>query len=335
MKYAFSLAAIFVVATVCVAQEIGSERLYPNSLTLDSGVQIEGEIKHSPGTVVGNLTVEISDPVRHSLQQSAIVSSGGDFQFSGVPVGMYSLRVLSFSGVPITEKIVSVEESVTQVMIELPVVEKSTPGGGTVSVAQLMHRVPSRAMKEYNNALKAVGKKDNNKAIEFLERAVAIDPDFVEAQTNLGRLYVLKHNPDKVLETFNKVLKINPRSEVAYTGSSIALIWLGRYADAEASARKALQIDPASPASHYFLGVSLSQEDKDDSEAVQHLDRCSTVFPDARIKAAKDLARHRDFSAATGELENYLKTGTATRRNEVTSWIRELKKAESSRSALR
>jgi tetratricopeptide (TPR) repeat protein len=91
----------------------------------------------------------------------------------------------------------------------------------------------------------------------LLEQAVAIDPEFVEAQADLGRIYIQKHEPEKVLVAFGAVLKVNPRSEVAYAGTSVAEIWLS-------------QVNPGAEASHYFLGLSLAAQDKNYDEAVEH-----------------------------------------------------------------
>lgn len=289
---------------------------------------MHGVIKHAPGVMVGNLTVELIDPVRHASGLSALVSNNGDFVFSGVPMGTYTLRVMSMSGATITEKIVEVQESVDGVEIELPQLQGAKPGSGTVSVAQLRHRIPSNAMKAYNKALKASRKKDADAAIAYLEKAVAADPEFIQAQTDLGRFYIQKHQPEKVLAAFREVLKLDPHSEVAYAGSSVADFWLTRYSDAEESARLALKIDPSSEANHLFLGMSLAAQNKNEEEALENLEKSFKAFPAARITAAEILARHKKFTAATGELQDYLKTGNPDRRNEVASWLQDLKKAE-------
>jgi Tfp pilus assembly protein PilF len=322
------LFTLFVFPAVCVAQEgrISSSRA---GLTpFDAGTELHGEIKHPPASTVGNLTVEISDPVQHSSRRDTLVSSTGDFEFSGLTPGTYTLRVLSVTGTLITEKLVDLEQSMNLVQVELPKLIGAEPGTGTVSLAQLMHRVPADAMKDYNNALKFIRKRDNEAAMGLLEKAVEIDPQFVEAQADLGRIYIQKHEPEKVLAAFGAVLKVNPRSEVAYAGSSVAQIWLSHFPEAEESARRALEINPAGEASHYFLGLSLAAQDKNDDEAVEHLNKCSRRFPSARITAAELLARHKEFSAASDELQSYLKTGDPERREQVTSWLEELKKAQ-------
>lgn len=333
MKHSLLFTSLLFFHTVCAAQDGRSNVIRSNSSMFDAGAEISGAIKHDPGAVVGNLTVELVDPVKHSSPISTAVSSNGDFYFSGVRFGTYTLRVLSMTGVTVAERLVDVREAANTVEIELLKAEGAKPGTGTVSIAELMHRVPPNALKDFNNALRAIKKKDEDGAIDFLEKAVEIDPEFVEAQSDLGRLYIQKREPEKVLSAFGQVLKIDPHSEVANAGSSVALIWLNRLPEAEASARKALEINPASLASHYFLGVSLASQAKDDQEAVEHLDKCASSFPDARIKAAEILARHRDFSAATVRLEDYLKSGTTERRDQVNAWLEQLKKAQNGESA--
>ncbi len=63
-----------------------------------------GEIKHAPGTEFANLVVELSDPVKQSSSETAIVAAGGDFEFDGIVPGMYVVRVLTMSGTPLPRR---------------------------------------------------------------------------------------------------------------------------------------------------------------------------------------------------------------------------------------
>jgi tetratricopeptide (TPR) repeat protein len=175
--------------------------------------------------------------------------------------------------------VIEVRESINQVQIDLSTGESYNPNAGTVSLAQLTHRVPNSALKLYNSAVKAIRKRDNDDAIDLMEKAVAIDPRFVEAQENWVA-FIFK------LTAFDQVLKINRRSEIAYVGSSVAFIWLNRYSEAEASARRSLEVNPGSQAGHYFLGISLAEQDKDADEAIQNFKKCSDSF---RMPALKQL----------------------------------------------
>ena len=138
----------------------------------------------------------------------------------------------------------------------------ATSPGATVSIAQLLHKVPSKAMKEYREALKAFDNQNVNRGTVHLENAVQIDPGYLEAQRELGTSRLQTDQPDLALVAFEQVLKIDPRSIVAYAGSGFALLLMNQFADAERCARQALEIDRSNFAAHYVLGLSLAVQEK-------------------------------------------------------------------------
>jgi tetratricopeptide (TPR) repeat protein len=291
-------------------------------------VSVNGEIVHEAGSVVGNLTVELFDPVRHGAIARTMVAGDGQFQFSDVPPGAYMLRVLSMTGEVINEQFTDVREGFARVQINLQEQKDNKAGSGTVSVAQLMHRVPPKALKEFEAAHKAFVKKETDKALEHLEAAVKIDPDFVEAQTDLGKLYVQKHEPEKVLSAFQHVLKVNPRCDVAYSASSLAYFWMNKYQESEAAARRSVDINGANLTSSFILGMSLAAQSKDDQEAVEYLAKSSSAYPNAHIAAAQILAREGKLDSAQTELQKYLKTGHTEHADEVKGWLNSIKAAQ-------
>ena len=65
----------------------------------------------------------------------------------------------------------------------------STPAGRwTVSLTQLAHNVPSKAQKEYDRATVELAKEHIVVSVLRLERAVEMDPEFVEAYNRLYEL---------------------------------------------------------------------------------------------------------------------------------------------------
>jgi hypothetical protein len=61
-----------------------------------------------------------------------------------------------------------------------------TAPAGTVTLHRLTHKIPKKAVKEFENATKAQSHGDRDAAIEHLSKAVAIDPQFWEALNNLS-----------------------------------------------------------------------------------------------------------------------------------------------------
>ncbi len=288
--------------------------------------ELQGVIQHAPNSEVGNLIIRLSEPGGRTIADFMMVDANGRFDFTDLPPGAYNLQVETISGTLVCQQFVDVEENGPPIEIALPENDNQVPGGA-VSLAQLLHRVPQKAIKEYQTGMKLLQKKNEDGAIEHLENAVRIDPEFTEAQTDLGKLYLQIHQPQKVLSAFQRVLKMNPNSGVAYAGTSAALLSLDRYSDAEQAARRAVEIEPGNEASHFFLGLSLVNQDKDEAEALQNLERSAKKYPNGYLAAAQLLARHGEISKAEIALQNYLKTGVPEHRDQVQLWLDQLKES--------
>lgn len=110
-------------------------------------------------------------------------------------------------------------------------------------------------------------KEDNALARDYLERAIAIDPGFLSAQTNLSTTYrhEAKYNwtdtPEQsnriALEMLNHVLKIDPSHSLTYANLAFFYRDRNQYDLAIESAAKAVELDPNSFVSHGALGVAL------------------------------------------------------------------------------
>jgi tetratricopeptide (TPR) repeat protein len=196
---------------------------------------------------------------------------------------------------------------------------------GTVSLAQLSHKVPSKAQKEAALAEKAWKKGNQPVCIEHLRKAIALDPEFLEARNNLGLVYVRANQPESVLDTYAGVLKIDPHSAWAYSMIGGAHAALGHFVDAEFAARRALAIDSSDDRSRYVLGFSLAQQHKNDAEALKNLQQSWGAFPSARMVAAQILSRTGHIAEARSQLETYLPLAPASEANRVKGWLARLR----------
>ncbi len=196
-------------------------------------------------------------------------------------------------------------------MPESRVASRGPQADRTVSLNHLQHKVPSKAMKEYRDALKAFDKRNFIEGQDHLENAVEIDPDFLEAQLELGKCHLQTQQHEKALAAFERVLKIDPHSGIGYTGSGFALLKLHRFAEAERSSRRAVEIDRSNSGSNYLVGLSLASQEKNDDEAIQYLQRASKQIPEARLTIVRIWARQGQVTQARAELEDYLRSGPA------------------------
>src|SRR5262249_46213139 len=150
-------------------------------------------------------------------------------------------------------------------------------------------------------ATKAQSQGDRYGAIEHLNKAVAIDPQFWEALNNLGVNLALTNRIDLGIEQLRKAIAVDPHAPVAYANLALAFFEDQKCADAEQAARQNAAIDPLATTGPFILGTSLILQQKFTLEAEENLKRAAKWFPQARITLAVALANRGQVNSARQE----------------------------------
>ena len=86
-----------------------------------------------------------------------------------------------------------------------------------------------------------------------LARAVALDPDFVEARVNLGSVYLVAGESARAAEQFEGALRARPDYAAAYGNLGVAYAQLGRTDDARRMFERLLAINPGDQRARAYL----------------------------------------------------------------------------------
>ncbi|MBZ5636542.1 MAG: tetratricopeptide repeat protein [Acidobacteriia bacterium] len=101
---------------------------------------------------------------------------------------------------------------------------------GTVSAKRLRHRPPKAARQAYDKAARI---KDAGKAALELEKAIALDSDFAEAHNDLGVVYTrLGRYPEAGAE-FRRAIELVPEESLPHSNLAWVLSAMGQRAEAE------------------------------------------------------------------------------------------------------
>jgi len=93
------------------------------------------------------------------------------------------------------------------------------------------------------------------KAIGAAKKALELDEELAEAHASLGYLKMLfDWDLASAGDEFKRALKLNPGSIDIYLPYSMYLVLMGRFDDAIAGLKRAVELDPASPANYVYLG---------------------------------------------------------------------------------
>jgi Tfp pilus assembly protein PilF len=192
----------------------------------------------------------------------------------------------------------------------------------TVSVGQLLHRVPAGALREYRASLQSLNAGDLAESIRHCQKAVEADPDNAAAHNDLGVLYLNDGKLESALGEFRRAIALQPRLAVAHLNAAFAHLSLGQPADAETAARRGLALDPTNKRANLFLGWSLAAELRYTKEALETLRVAARDYSEAHLAAADVLVHQGAIEAARMEVSAYLETGDGQQKSTAEAWLR-------------
>ena len=141
----------------------------------------------------------------------------------------------------------------TSIVEQAPESKARQPISGLVSLRELLHPIPEKAIREAYDAQQFARANKGTKAIAKLEKAIRIAPEYRDAHLNLGVEYARAGRTADARSEFQKVLDIGPPAAPIYADLALASLASGEYREAETLARKALDLDPADGAAKRAL----------------------------------------------------------------------------------
>lgn len=115
-------------------------------------------------------------------------------------------------------------------------------------------------------------------AIEHLNKALEIRPDYPDALLNLGNAYFELNDLDQAEEAYSYALKIDPNYHKAETALANVQIRRGNAGEAVARYTEALKSDPTDANTHYNMGYALYEEGRME-EAAGHFAEAIRIQP--------------------------------------------------------
>jgi Tfp pilus assembly protein PilF len=250
------------------------------TLPTEDEVVIRGRIitgVHSADTPILEVRIEMDggQPVGFAYADSV-----GEFTFrrTGISLDQTLYVVVNLDGFkPYRERIFgsfgrNSFDGFLTIFLERELTTTTTKGGATVvDLRQLKTRVPGKAVDEYEKALKESSKGNRGKAIEGLQRAIKLAPDFYEAQHSLGIQYLAMQKYDDAETALLKARDLSPKAAdplinlgTLYYQRGEAQVDGGHSEEAAATFEKAIDVldesikrDPLSAAAHGYLGAAL------------------------------------------------------------------------------
>lgn len=271
------------------------------------------------------LIVELWRTEAERMVDSQLLTRNGQFEFRGLPHGSYELRVTNSVGAVIRRQLVMLSSGSTFVSLDLPGPRREQRNiSPTVSVAALSHRAPAKARREYKRASTAHAKGDLASEIQSLQKALGIDPAYIEAYNQLGVAYLAQGKHQEACDMFQAGVHLDSGSSILQTNLAVAYAALGRFEEAEKAARTSLRLNSTASNTRFVLGVALTGQRREPEEALANLTAAASEFPQARLIAAQILVGLGQKVRALAELRKYLSLGLPRDRQKVENWVAKL-----------
>ncbi len=228
-----------------------------------SDALIEGRVL-LPSGKSADFNVKIILSELHRPLTTLYTNKHAEFRFPNLREGEYYVQAIADEKIyePVTQRVRLVRSQIYQLSITLRKKEEIAhrkTGTQVVSAAEFNQSVPAAARKEYDRAMKMVGKGDLQNAIGHLQRAIAIYPDYLDARNDLGAQYLKLKRLEEAAEHFRNVLEKNPGYFNSRFNLGLVLIEQRNYAAAIAELNQAIAIDSTRPNAHLWLGFALLQ----------------------------------------------------------------------------
>jgi len=153
----------------------------------------------------------------------------------------------------------------------------------TISAASIGHDAPSAAKKAAERGARHAIKRQHDKAIAEFQKALAIDPQYYEAENNLALEYKNAGQIDEAIRTLKHLTESAPGHVLAFNNLAALYCELKRYAEAEALERQAIRTHPFSFKTNLLLATALIRQGRFTPEAKLDLQYAEAKYPEVKV----------------------------------------------------
>ena len=191
--------------------------------------------------------------------------SNGNFYFHRLPAGTYNVSVDAGQEFEKAEETVDIiDDGISRrsragqtVTVQIQLGLKSTSMGkaGVVNAAEAV--MPKEARDLYEKAIKEAEAGESKNAIEDLQNAIKLYPNFALAYNELGVQRLKLGEAGPALEAFHTAHTLDPNAFVLHLNYGIALVKNKKFKDADSELQKVLEKNNASTTAHLYRGRAL------------------------------------------------------------------------------
>lgn len=217
--------------------------------------QISGQVRYAGSNQPAFNAIISCDSYISGFIGQQYADRNGRFQFSRLQLGQYTIRV-KLPGYLEEKQDVDLSTAITANLQFQLRTDRSAPTASPVTGTLAANLPPAAARAEFDQAVALIdtGKKDDiEKAVPHLQKAIALYPNFTEAELKLGAAYMDLSAWDKAEQTLKAVIQLDPNAGNAYFALGEVYRREKKYDQAAKVLEDGLVIEPRSAQGHFTL----------------------------------------------------------------------------------
>lgn len=272
--------------------------------------EVSGQVRSSNNhRTVENVIVRI-ETYSGALVDQGVADSLGRFRFTRLRPGQYRVFATAAGLISLPQSVdLSRASPRIHVLLQLSQDSPIFRAGGAGRSGVVDARVPVEAQAALEKGRTTLADKKLGEAINHIQRAIRIYPDYYDAHFLLGKLYTDGNQLEMAERALGQAVKINPKAIIAMASLGEVYRRQKKYVEGQKVLEEALKLDNNSWESNFTLG-RIHWESKDIVKAGQYVARSIELQPnvaEAHLLAGNIFIRAGLPVNALVEYEEYLR----------------------------
>ena len=246
---------------------LSSTWVYKTKAQAEALHQIEGRVRSKNAELRGIHVKLVLESGMRTITET-FTNAEGQFQFKSVRAGDYLVETVETDVLEATSTRVGLYPAIrnaqspnfVMVLIDVPLKSAKKQVIGVIN-ADVDLNVPKEAQKHYRAGVKALQSGDSQGAVQMLQKAIEIYPNYYAARLALGRELRLQKKFEEAANVLEPLRQIAPGRAEPKIEYGIVLLNLERRQDAASELIEAVRLEEPSWAAHLYLGWAVLQTD--------------------------------------------------------------------------
>lgn len=276
-------------------------------------VTIQGQASLSSGRPAARAVVKLI--TRGGVPREAFTNDQGRFEFPLVEEGGYVLTATSLVDPSVYADPVETDTSRTatgtlnvNLILHGPLESAKSSKPGVIRVGESATKIPKEARKAFERGLRIKGS-EPGKALESFSRAIELWPEYLQALTERGDLFISQRKLTEARADFDRALKVESHYGPALRGAGYCRLEGRQFEEAVNHFERSISVEPDNANGYLLLGIANLELDRREP-AKQALEKSLTFTTQrmsrAHIYLANLYALEHQYQQAADELRRYL-----------------------------